>query len=146
MKKLNIKPVKTDHPLILKMVTDLKWLIPTKETGTYNIADPTYFEKGSIKLGDYTLSFNDCTWAIDYVIKRNALDCDGIPYDKTIFKFQYIPKMMGQKEYIQYTWSPGLWLWLYKLLKDNKTKIEANEKVFMEQMFHHNKEYGCPNP
>jgi hypothetical protein len=58
----------TTHPAAINLVTRVLHCIPITSKGTYNIMDPTHYEKGSISVAysgkQFELKLNDCTWGI----------------------------------------------------------------------------------
>jgi hypothetical protein len=56
------------HPLCIALIQDLLDRIPSTSSGTYNQADPTAYEKGSMQFRGLEIEYNDCTWGVELTI------------------------------------------------------------------------------
>lgn len=68
------KIISTEHPTVVRLLHNIVNDTPVKKSGTYNRADPTYFEKGEqvfeYKGKRFYFKYNDCTWGIEIEIGK----------------------------------------------------------------------------
>lgn len=56
------------HPSAVRLIEEIIDRIPKIKSGTYNLADPTYYEKGEWRYEDLYFRYHDSTWGIELTI------------------------------------------------------------------------------
>ena len=66
------------HAFLIRKVEGLIDRAYQQSSGTYNIADPTYFSKSIIEFRGYSIFLNDCTWGVEITIKKGSKELASI--------------------------------------------------------------------
>lgn len=123
--KTNIKMKKTTISSLLRTAYALERIIPISKRGTYNAADPTCYEKGSLAIsGDLILKKHDCTWGVEITLRTMREDICSMYISRGSF---------GCKDEIIFRdgFKPYYWRYFKKLLKRFPVYRDRDEQEFV---------------
>lgn len=131
------------HPSVINLLEELQLRIPESSSGTYNKADPTHYEKGTLEFNqggkDFMIAYNDCTWGVEFELylkpaKRRLVLLSGI----------YLSRGFGLNDPSTFhkrgKWIKGTFNILHKFVRDIPVVPEKTQEYWEN---HEPDPWGC---